>query len=157
MRNKFTILAGYSSEILFTIIFIFLFSTDILYPYNINGSVSTSSAGVQTLIENPTKATKEKGIRPETYSLGQNYPNPFNPVSKISYSIPRESFVILSVYNSIGEKIRTLVNEVQDHGNYNVNFEAGNLSSGIYFYSLEAKALNSNETFKTFKKMTLIK
>jgi hypothetical protein len=75
---------------------------------------------------------------PLNFSLEQNYPNPFNPSTKIEYSIPKLSRVILSIYNVTGKLISKLVNEVKPAGNYFVTFNAGKLSSGIYFYKLSA-------------------
>jgi photosystem II stability/assembly factor-like uncharacterized protein len=88
---------------------------------------------------------------PSVFTLDQNYPNPFNPVTMIKYSLPTNVFVSLSVYNSLGEKVGTLVNSIQDAGNYEVSFDASGLSSGIYFYKLEAGAFTSS------KKMILLK
>jgi hypothetical protein len=88
---------------------------------------------------------------PEEFSLSQNYPNPFNPSTRISYSIKTTGFVKLSVYNSAGELVSQLVNSKQDQGNYEVTFNAANLSSGIYFYTLET------EGFTATKKMVLVK
>lgn len=72
------------------------------------------------------------------FSLGQNYPNPFNPTTVIPYSVNRDGNVKLSVYNILGEKIKTLVDEQKAPGEYSVKFEAAGLSSGIYFYRLES-------------------
>jgi type IX secretion system substrate protein len=91
------------------------------------------------------------GSMPDEFSLSQNYPNPFNPSTKISYSIKTSGFVRLCVYNSAGELVSQLVNNKQDQGNYEVTFNAANLSSGIYFYTLET------EGFTATKKMVLIK
>lgn len=88
---------------------------------------------------------------PESYTLFQNYPNPFNPSTAIKYSIPTESFVNVKVYNLIGQEVAELVNQQQQVGNYEISFEANNLPSGIYFYSI--KAGNFAET----KKMMLVK
>jgi hypothetical protein len=88
---------------------------------------------------------------PTAYALDQNFPNPFNPATKLSYSIPVEGFVSLDVYNSIGQKIATLVNESKIAGTYEVNFNAANLSSGIYFYKL------TSGNFTETKKMILMK
>lgn len=85
------------------------------------------------------------------YSLEQNYPNPFNPSTKISFSVPQLSFVSIDVFNSIGQKIATLVNEQMNAGNYSINFDAANITSGIYFYKMTAG------NFTEMKKMILVK
>ncbi len=85
------------------------------------------------------------------FQLMQNYPNPFNPTTVISYAIPKYSNVTLSVYNLIGQKVATLVNKQQAKGRYSVNFNAKNLSSGIYIYKLQTDNLIQS------KKMMLLK
>jgi hypothetical protein len=75
---------------------------------------------------------------PEDYSLFQNYPNPFNPATMISYELPKEELVVISIYNSLGEKIDVLNNSIQPAGKHKLNFSAHNYPSGIYFYKLEA-------------------
>ncbi|VAX28429.1 hypothetical protein MNBD_IGNAVI01-2918 [hydrothermal vent metagenome] len=85
------------------------------------------------------------------YDLSQNYPNPFNPNTKIQFSIPTQSFVKLSVYNILGQEVAILVNEVKPIGTYEVDFNAANLSTGVYVYRL--KSQNNIIT----KKMTLLK
>jgi len=87
----------------------------------------------------------DKNSIPETFSLSQNYPNPFNPTTTIKYSIPvvdanftSTTNVILKVYDALGKKITTLVNENKSPGNYEVEFNASDLTSGIYFYSLKS-------------------
>jgi len=88
---------------------------------------------------------------PVTYKLLQNYPNPFNPATIISYQIPEQGFVSINIYNVLGQRVATLVNDVQDAGNYKVNFDAGKLSSGIYIYQIKAG------NFIQSRKMLLIK
>ncbi len=85
------------------------------------------------------------------YILEQNYPNPFNPTTVISYSIPTASHVSVKVFDVLGNTITTLVNKTQAIGSYKVNFNASELSNGIYFYKISA-----NE-FTSIKKMMLIK
>jgi photosystem II stability/assembly factor-like uncharacterized protein len=87
----------------------------------------------------------------DTYSLSQNYPNPFNPITKIKYMIKESGFVSLQVFDVFGREIRQLVNEYQPSGKYEIEFNADNLPSGIYFYKLQ-----SNK-FRAIKKMMLIK
>lgn len=75
---------------------------------------------------------------PEQYELSQNYPNPFNPSTTIKYSIPQQGIVKLKVYNLLGQEVVTLVSQVQNAGNYSVDFNASNLASGMYIYKLNA-------------------
>ncbi len=88
---------------------------------------------------------------PSAYSLEQNYPNPFNPVTRIEYSIPKEGYVSLSIYNMLGEKVRQLVDEVKSPGTYIVDWDASAFSSGVYFYNI--KSGNYAES----KKLTLLR
>jgi hypothetical protein len=94
---------------------------------------------------------EEEETMPKEYSLNQNYPNPFNPSTTISYSIPKEGNVVLKIYNVLGQEVKVLVNHFQSAGSYKVNFDAGSLTSGIYFYSI------NSENFSQVKKMMLIK
>jgi len=98
-----------------------------------------------------TDVKENKNITPKSFKLSQNYPNPFNPSTVITYSIPNESSVSLKIYNMIGQEVKTLVEENKAPGTYNVNFNASNLSSGVYFYSLRAG------NYYQVKKMMLIK
>jgi hypothetical protein len=92
----------------------------------------------------------DSGI-PSNYYLSQNYPNPFNPSTVINYEIPKVSRVTISVYNVLGQEITKLVNREQAAGKYSVDFNAEKLSSGIYFYKIQAG------NFSSFKKMILMK
>jgi hypothetical protein len=88
---------------------------------------------------------------PLKYSLEQNYPNPFNPVTKINYAIAKQGFVKISVFDLLGREVNVLVNEIKTPGFYSIDFNASNLSSGVYFYKLETNG------FVDTKKMTVIK
>ena len=88
---------------------------------------------------------------PGRFELSQNYPNPFNPSTIIRYSVPRSSLVTLKVFNILGQEVSTLVNQQQNPGKYEVNFNASALSSGVYFYTI------SNGTSTLTKKMLLLK
>ncbi|MBS1495231.1 MAG: T9SS type A sorting domain-containing protein [Bacteroidetes bacterium] len=90
-------------------------------------------------------------ILPEKYNLSQNYPNPFNPTTRIMYSIPNSGLVKLKVFDILGKEVMTIVNEVKNAGDYAMDFDGRNLSSGIYFYKLEAG------NFTATKKMMLVK
>ena len=85
------------------------------------------------------------------FVLEQNYPNPFNPTTVISYSIPTASHVSVKVFDVLGNLISTLVNKNQTASSYNVNFDANNLSNGVYFYKIQAG------NYTDIKKMILIK
>jgi hypothetical protein len=93
----------------------------------------------------------ENPLSPVIYKLYDNYPNPFNPSTTLRYSIPEEAFTTLKIYNSLGREVTTLINETKPAGVYDVNFSAADLSSGIYFYTLQAG------TFTSTKKMILMK
>ncbi len=88
---------------------------------------------------------------PSGYILEQNYPNPFNPITNLEFGISNLGFVTLKVYDVLGNEVKTLVNENKPAGRYTVTFDGSNLSSGIYFYKLEAG------NFSEVKKMTLLK
>ena len=88
---------------------------------------------------------------PTNYELSQNYPNPFNPSTTIRFSVLESSFISLSVYNSLGEKVEELVNEVKEPGVHTIEFFAQNLPSGTYFYRIQTT------DFVQTKKMILVK
>ena len=82
---------------------------------------------------------EEKAVKvPDNFILYQNYPNPFNPSTTISYQLSAVSNVTLKVYNILGQELETLINKVQRAGIYTINFNARNLSSGVYLYQLKA-------------------
>jgi hypothetical protein len=103
--------------------------------------------------------------KPLRYQLDQNYPNPFNPSTGIRYQVPGVSDVRLEVFDVLGRKVSTLVNERQVAGAYSVNFNAASLASGIYFYRIEvrssgsqARSQNSQSgSFTETKRMMLVK
>ncbi len=94
----------------------------------------------------------EKGVKHlGEYLLIQNYPNPFNPTTKIKYQIPELSFVTIKIYDMLGREITTLVDIEKPAGNYEINFDASGLTSGVYFYQLRA------DSFVETKKMVLLR
>jgi hypothetical protein len=88
---------------------------------------------------------------PLKFNLMQNYPNPFNPSTQIVYQIPKDGFVNVSVYNSLGQEVKNLVNQFQTRGKYTVQFNAGDVPSGVYLYRIQSG------NFKEIKKMLLAK
>ncbi|MEO6695732.1 MAG: YCF48-related protein, partial [Ignavibacteria bacterium] len=106
--------------------------------------LKTTSGGLVSLNENHTITVNE-------YILNQNYPNPFNPTTKINFSIPTTRYTILKVYDVLGKEVQTLVNQKLAPGNYEVEFDGSDFSSGIYFYRLET------EDYSVAKRMLLTK
>jgi hypothetical protein len=90
-------------------------------------------------------------VIPSEFVLQQNYPNPFNPTTMISYNLPSESRVKLSVFNLLGKEVAVLVNAWQTAGNYAVRFDGSNLPNGVYFYKIQAR------NFTEIRKMLLLK
>ena len=118
---------------------------EMMRPYNVNpNNARTAALGkAGTTIANAS---------PKSFELGQNYPNPFNPSTVINFSVPEENaLVTLKVYNSLGQEVGTLINQVVPAGNHQVNFDARGLSSGVYFYTL------TTGNFVDSKKMVVMK
>ena len=88
---------------------------------------------------------------PTAFALNQNYPNPFNPTTIIKYALPKYIKIVIKVYDILGREVKTLVNEFQKAGYYNITFDGSNYASGVYFYRIEAGE------FKQSKKMVLVK
>ena len=99
----------------------------------------------------PSDVNEGSNNIPEIYSLEQNYPNPFNPITSIEFKIPENAIVSLKIYDVLGKEVVTLMNEEKNAGTYEVNFNASALSSGVYFYKLEAG------NFVQTRKMVLMK
>jgi hypothetical protein len=95
---------------------------------------------------------------PVEFELSQNYPNPFNPSTIISFTIQYESSIKLTIFNALGEEVALLINEVKSEGKHDVEFNASNLTSGIYIYRLEATSISGQSAnFIATKKMMLVK
>ena len=84
--------------------------------------------------------------QPDAFVLHQNYPNPFNPSTTIRYDLPRKSQIHLTVYNTLGQQVATLVQGQQDAGSYEVKFDGSALASGVYFHRLQAGTYVDTET-----------
>jgi hypothetical protein len=103
-------------------------------------------------LNQPTGVKEIVNTSIEDFELLQNYPNPFNPRTTISYSIPQSGFVELRIYNMLGREIQTVVNEFQQAGRYNFDFDANKLSNGVYYYQLKV-----GNHYSETKKMLYIK
>ncbi len=112
-------------------------------PYSGINSITISSISAVS--------DKQKPNIPLEFKLSQNYPNPFNPTTIINYSVPKISFVTVKVYDMLGREVAALVNEEKKAGNYSINFNAGSLASGVYFYRMQAGQ------FEDTKKLILLK
>ena len=97
------------------------------------------------------------GIIPKEYILEQNYPNPFNPSTTIRFGLPFQSYVKLIVYDILGQKKELLADKIMTAGYHEIIWNAGNFSSGIYIYTVEAKAEENEKHFYYAKKMILIR
>ena len=114
-----------------------------LWAVGLEGSISRSEGTVS--INNISSNI------PDRYSLSQNYPNPFNPTTKIEFDIVKSGYTSLKVFNTAGQEVSKLVEQNLQPGTYEVSFDGGNLSSGIYFYTL------SSGDFTETKRMVLVK
>ena len=125
-----------------TLRFVFTFTDGNIYSFS--RSIPISGEGHPSDVE-------EQEVLPEEFSLSQNYPNPFNPNTSIQYALGSRQFVTLKVYDVLGNQVATIVNEDKPQGNYDVNFYASKLSSGVYYYQLRAG------NFVETKKMILLR
>jgi hypothetical protein len=125
-------------------------SSDNSLPENWKASVNHGTPGKSNSVIVSTENEKYTSI-PQKFALFQNYPNPFNPVTQINYSLPKSGYIILKVYNLLGQEVTTLFEGLRQAGNYVVTFDGGDLSSGIYFYTLKA-----GDYFQS-KKMVLLR
>jgi hypothetical protein len=95
---------------------------------------------------------------PKEYALYQNYPNPFNPITKIKYDLPIASKVIVKIYNLLGQEVTVLKDEIEEPGFKSVEFDGSNLSSGVYFYRIDANGISiPGKSLNQVKKLMLIK
>jgi fibronectin type 3 domain-containing protein len=98
-----------------------------------------------------TSLEDDQNALPTTFQLHQNYPNPFNPTTKINYELPITNYVELSIFNTLGQRVTTLVSEQQLAGRYSVEWDASRYSSGVYYYRIKANK------FEDVKKMILLR
>ena len=120
-------------------------------PVAEGNSYASVSVWAYTWIGDWITAVNDQTLNVNSYQLNQNYPNPFNPTTQINYSIQKSGLVTLKIYDVLGRQVATLVNQVQNAGSHTINFDASKLSSGVYFYRLDAG------NYQSVKKMMLLK
>jgi len=121
------------------------------YPTMTKDAWEFIKAGIDWVTEESNAFVNMGNRVPIGFSLAQNYPNPFNPTTNINYSIGKDSWVKISIYDMLGRKIATLVNDYMERGIYNITWDASNFSAGEYIYKIEAG------NFIDSKKMILVK
>lgn len=117
----------------------------------INNNKSLDRFLIKLTYNEVTSVDKLSGIPPENFILFQNYPNPFNPATNIKFQIPENSVVNISIYNVLGELVQQILNDDLSAGTYNIQWDASNLNSGVYFYEIRTPG------FVSVKKMLLVK
>ncbi len=116
------------------------------------GTTADANINVTSVLEN-----QSAGGLPSEFNLEQNYPNPFNPETRIRYSLPLESMINIAVYNTLGQQIELLENKIKTAGTHELNFDASNLSSGVYIYKMSAEATDGSNRFSKINKMLLLR
>jgi len=127
----------------------FVITSPGLHNYHCTPHISMGMTG--TITATPVAGVEDEIFSPGQFQLAQNYPNPFNPSTTIEYQVAETGNVSLKVYNVLGTEVAELVNKRQSPGIYQVEFNAGKFSSGVYFYKISAN--NFTET----KKMILLR
>ncbi len=139
-QDKVNIPAGGSAEVYLA----FAFADDEAGMIDAIATAKAEYDEVTSIVEYP-------GALPDKYVLEQNYPNPFNPATTINFGIPQSEHVTLTVYNLVGQKITTLVDEELTSGEYSVTFDASRLPSGVYFYTISAGSFQSTKQMMYLK------
>ncbi len=116
-----------------------------------------SNDGLVSVNKNPTAVENDKNSIVTEYALSQNYPNPFNPSTTISYALPKESKVTIEIFNSLGQSISVLFDGKQSAGHQSAIWNAKNMASGVYFYSIKATSVSDGAKFNSVKKLILMK
>jgi hypothetical protein len=118
------------------------------------GAFSGASTFTTSTLLDVALATSEI---PKVFALNQNYPNPFNPSTTISYDIPRAAFVNVDIYDVLGRRVISLVDGIQSPNHYVMQWNASNVSSGIYFLRIRAHSQDGSDNFNAVKKLMLMK
>jgi hypothetical protein len=121
------------------------------YPYITDEAFQLMQAGIHWILHEEVSVEKQQNQMPQQFSLNQNFPNPFNPSTEITFSLEQPEHAMLTVFNALGRKVETLVDQRLSAGVYKLSFDAQNLPAGVYFYQLQAGR------FSEMKKMVLMK
>ncbi len=125
----------------------FTWSGSIVGPYSKVTAIAIDQAGSTSAFSFPFNLTAIEGPAgaptPQQFNLSHNYPNPFNPATTIRYDLPQRSHVSLTVFSTLGQQVAQLVNKEVDAGQHSVQFEAGNLASGVYYYRIQVRPPDS--------------
>ena len=121
------------------------------YEYITDEAYQLMQAGIHWILHEETAVEMQKDQRPRQSSLNQNFPNPFNPSTEIAFSLQQPEHATLTVFNALGRKVETLVDQKLSAGVYKLSFDAQNLPAGVYFYQLQAGRHSE------MKKMVLMK
>jgi hypothetical protein len=127
-----------------------------LPPGYVSSSIQVHPGQTNANLNITLSDVKSDNSSPKSFNLSQNYPNPFNPSTSISYQLPSDAYVTLKIFNVLGNEVKTLTNGFTQAGSHQVQFNANELSSGVYFYTIKAVSLNGKQ-FQSTKKMILMK
>lgn len=119
--------------------------------YRVNAGHKSPLRWDSVLVSISVTDVQENSLNPSVYKLYANYPNPFNPSTTIRYSLPEAAFTSLKIYDAIGNEVAVVVEEIKSAGSHQIEFNATGLSSGIYYYTLQAGA------FKETRKMVILR
>ncbi|HVO74604.1 MAG TPA: T9SS type A sorting domain-containing protein [Ignavibacteriaceae bacterium] len=129
---------------------------------NINTIISASSKNITNPSNhlnfngNPSNGDTDSQL-PKVYAISQNFPNPFNPTTAIRFSLPFDSKIKISIFNALGELVTNLADKIEQAGNHHISWDASGMASGMYIYTIEAEPLKDGSTFRSVKKMMLLK
>ena len=127
-----------------------------LNAQNIGGASAYSTARLFTT--GTVLGVQENAVQmPKEFALAQNYPNPFNPSTTIGYDLPKSAYVSLKIYDVLGRLVVTLADGIQVASHYKVEWNASGVSSGVYFYRIEARPQDGSDNFSSIKKLMLLK
>lgn len=121
-----------------------------LFHITVEDTLSRISASAQVHVVLATAVSDGQPLLPTAFALGNNYPNPFNPVTTIEYSVKKACHVVIRIYDIRGCEVTTLMDGYQQPGFYKINFRAGNMATGVYFYRMQTKE------FTAVRKMVLL-